>query len=106
MLQGIVVRGSTPSHEFDIMYGRQYITDVWITYGQNNKEIFTKTLEDCEFENNIVRVQLTQEETYMFSPRYKLDIQIKIELFDDKVQISEEPISLRVIDSLNKEVMN
>lgn len=105
MLQGIVVRGSTPSHEFDIIYDSEYIQDVWITYGQNNKEIFTKTRKDCVFQNNIVRIQLTQEETYMFSSRYRLDIQIKIKLFD-KVLISEEPISLRVIDSLNKEVMN
>ena len=105
MLQGIVVRGTTPEHEFDVPYSLEMIKDVRVTYAQGKKTVFTKKLYNCRIENGKVYIALTQEETLMFVPNKPLEIELKILLFNNKVVVSEEPILLRVVDTLNEEVM-
>ena len=50
MYHGIVIRGTTPQHEFEIPYPEEVISDVRITYGQNKKALFTKVLNDCKIQ--------------------------------------------------------
>jgi hypothetical protein len=33
MLQGIIIRGTTPTHEFDLPYPETEIADLRVTYG-------------------------------------------------------------------------
>jgi hypothetical protein len=106
MLQGIIVRGTTPTHDFELPYPKELIKDVRVSYVQNKQEIITKTLEECRMVGNILSTDLTQEETFLFFPRWKVDIEIKIQLFDKKVVRSEEAIELRVVDTINKEVFD
>lgn len=105
MLQGIVIRGTTPEHEFYVPYSRDMIKDIRITYAQNKKAVFVKKIYDCRFENEKVYIDLSQAETLMFVPNRHLEIEIKILLLNNKVVMSEEPILLRVVDTLNDEVM-
>ena len=48
MLDGFVIRGTTPEHEFELPYSKEIISDIRITYGQGKKALFTKTLQDCQ----------------------------------------------------------
>ena len=105
MLQGIVIRGTTPEHEFDLPYDKQLIQDVRVTYGQQGKEIFTKSLKDCSIGDKKISVSLTQEETFLFKPGKHLYIEIRIKLTNEKVVRTEDPIVLRVINSMNEEVI-
>ena len=105
MLQGIIIRGTTPEHEFELPYPLGLISDIRVIYGQGGKPIFTKTKEDCTLSEGKVSVLLMQEETFSVLPSKPLDIEIRIKLTNGKVVRTEEPISLRVIDSMDNEVM-
>lgn len=105
MFHGIIIRGTTPEHEFELSYPKETISDVRITYGQNNKALFTKTLKDCTIKEGQLIVALSQEETFLFSARKPLHIEIRIKLIDNRIIGNEEPIVLRVIDSMNEEVI-
>ena len=106
MLQGTIIRGTTPKHDFDLPYPVELIKDLRISYGQNNKSICTKTKNQCTFEKNSLSVQLTQEETFLFKPKKNVYIEIRIKLFDGQIVQTEDPIILRVLDTLNEEVMD
>ena len=77
MLQGTIIRGTTPKHDFYLPYEKKFIKDLRITYGQNGKALFSKTLSECEFGENKVSVVLEQEETYLLNPNKKLYIEIQ-----------------------------
>lgn len=105
MLQGIIIRGTTPEHEFELPYPLELISDVRIIYGQGSRSIFTKTKEDCVLSEGKISVLLTEDETFSILPSKPLDIEIRIKLANGKIVRTEEPISLRVIDSMDNEVM-
>lgn len=105
MLQGLVMRGTTPQHEFDLPYPGEIIEDVRVAYGQKHQVIFIKTLEDCQIDGNKLSVSLTQEETLMFAPDKLLCIEIKIKLTNGEVVRTTDPVVLRVVDTMDEEVM-
>lgn len=105
MLHGYIIRGTTPTHEFGIPYNQDIIRDIRVTYGQNNKALFTKDINDCKIENGKVSVSLIQEETFLFVPNKKVTVEIRVLTMDGDVVRNEDPITLRVIDSMNDEVL-
>ena len=105
MLQGIVIRGTTPEHEFDLPYDKEMIEDVRVIYGQKGKGILTKSLSDCTIGDKKISVSLTQEETFLFKPGKPLYIEIRVKLTNEKVVRTEDPIALRVVDSMSEEVI-
>lgn len=105
MLQGIVIRGTTPEHEFGLPYPKDTIDKIYITYGQNGKSLFIKSKNDCVIDNEKIKVSLTQEETLQFNAKKHLYIEIKIRLNNGKIVQTETPIVLKVIDTMNEEVI-
>ena len=112
MLSGVIIRGTNPEHEFELPYADELIDSVRVIYGQNNRQLFKKTWKvnesnnTCQIGQGKIVVLLSQEETYLASPSRPLDIEIRIKLKNGKVVGSDEPISLRVIDTMDNEVMN
>lgn len=106
MIQGIVIRGTTPEHSFDFPYDISLVDEVRVTYGQGGKAVFTKTLRDCKVSEGKISVSLIQEETFLFIPKKTLQVEIRVKFKNGKVVSSEKPISLRVIDSMNEEVLD
>ena len=106
MVQGVVIRGSTPTHDIELPFPSDCVGDIRITYGQKNKPVFTKTMPDCIFSNNYVSVVLSQEETFQFVPLKNVEIEIRVNFKNGAVTQTEEPITLRVVDSMNTEVMS
>ena len=104
MLDGFVIRGTTPTHDFDLPYPAELINDIRITYSQGGHSVFTKTKSSCKIEGQVATISLTQSETLLFTPRKTVDIQIRIQLFDKRVVQNEAPITLRVIDTADEEV--
>lgn len=105
MLQGIIIRGTTPIHEFELPYPQEYIKDARVSYCQSGTAIITKTLADCRLQNSALLIDLTQEDTLMLSPSKKVEIEIRVQFTDNKVARNEELIELRVVDTINKEVL-
>ena len=106
MLQGTIIRGTTPTHEFDLPYPQELIENIRIVYGQNKKAVVTKTEYDCVVKEGKISVDLIQEETFLFSPRRTVEIEIRIKFKDGKVVRTEEPIILKVVDSMSDEVID
>ena len=105
MLQGTIIRGTTPTHDFELPYPKDYIKDARITYGQNGREIFSKKLAQCKFTEGVLSVTLTQEDTFSFLPKGHVSIELRVQLADGGVIRNEEPIELRIVDSMNSEVL-
>lgn len=106
MLQGIVIRGTTPLHEFELPFPLEIIKDIRVIYGQNNKPLFIKTKNECSLQEGKFSVRLTQEDTFSLNARKKLYIEIRIKATDGQVLRTEDPIILRVLDTMDEEVMN
>lgn len=105
MIQGRVIRGTTPTHEFELPYTPDFIDDIRVTYGQNKKPVFTKNKNQCILEDNKLTIELTQEDTFAFKPEKNVYVEIRIKLFNGEVVTTEEPIILRVVDTMDEEVM-
>lgn len=105
MLQGSIIRGTTPKHDFELPYPIELIEEIRVIYGQNKKATFIKTKEDCIFNEDFFSVQLSQEETFLLTPKKNLYIEIRIKLIDGQVVRTEEPIILRVLETMDEEVI-
>ena len=105
MIDGTIIRGTTPHHEFELPYAAELVSQIEITYGQKGKPLFTKTKQHCRFENNVVSVDLTQQETFSFIPNKRANVEIRVKNIDGRVIRSEEPIVLRVVDNMSSEVL-
>lgn len=106
MIHGLVIRGTTPEHEFELPYPVELVEDIRVVYGQNGKALFTKGLGECEISDGKITVSLIQEETFLFVPNKLLNIEVRIKLTNGKVVRTEEPITLKVIDSMSDEVID
>ena len=70
------MRGSTPTHTFELQFHTRLLTELNIYYSQNDDVLITKTIEDCELVDNEIRVTLTREETLRLDDNYPLQIQL------------------------------
>ena len=106
MLQGTVIRGTTPTHELELPYPKEIVEDLRVVYGQGGKSLFVKGLNECEISDGKIAVSLIQEETFLFVPRKHVHIEVRIKLTNGKVVMTEEPVVLKVIDSMSDEVID
>lgn len=75
-------RGTTPTNKFTSTIDLSSADAIYITYQQANETVLEKTIEDITFGEGFVSVQLTQEETLLFSPDRKVTIQIRAKFPD------------------------
>lgn len=78
-----MIRGTTPTHIFTIPFDTDSVKEILLTYAQNTytkKEnvLFEKTTADCVLDGNQIRVELTQEETFMFECKSIAQVQLRI----------------------------
>ena len=72
-----MIRGTTPTLEFVLPSEIPSFKTLWITFAQNNIEIFTVKKDQCEIEGNIIRVTLDQDQTLNLSASTFLEMQIR-----------------------------
>lgn len=100
----IIVRGTTPTHEFTIPCNVSEIVNLRISYGQCERELFVKEIGDCQMEGNTIRVTLTQEDTFSFDCKNSAMIHLRVLLADGTVP-ETDIIIVKVGKSLNNEVL-
>lgn len=83
-----MVRGSTPTHTFELPLDEENIKNVIVAYAQDDVVVLSKTIEDCIVSGNIITLELSQEETLLFNSKKKVDIQLKVLNNNGKVFIS------------------
>lgn len=88
--------GTTPPHTFVLPKNVGAIEKVLITYTQADRLILEKTEKDCTVDGHVVKTRLTQEETFLFTPKVEVEVQIRVKttgadvLGSDVVRISCE----------------
>ena len=73
-----MIRGTTPTHVFKVPFDASVMSEVQITYAQNDRVLFKKKTSDCTIVDGSVTTRLTQEETLLFDHRKNVEIQIRI----------------------------
>jgi hypothetical protein len=99
-----MIRGSTPTHTFDIPIDTSLIKEVKIIYAQADKQVFCKRTGDCVFDGTKIKTTLTQEETFMFDCTKMVQIQLRVLTLDGKVP-PIEVIEVIVKKCLDNEVL-
>ena len=99
-----MIRGTTPTHIFNLPIDTSIIKEVRITYVQYAKVVVEKTERDVTMEGQTIRFKLTQEETLSLSMSTPVRVQLKVLTTDNTVLAS--PIrDIPVGDILNEEVL-
>ena len=73
-----MIRGTTPTHTFNIPFDSSLVKECRVIYAQNNEVLFTKTTKDCVLANKSVKTTLSQEDTFKFDCTKCVQIQLRI----------------------------
>lgn len=84
-----MIRGTTPTHTFELPFSASNFVVYTVTYSQANNVIVKKEKNDCEESGNKILVMLTQEETLKFNTNDVVEIQIKAMDSDGVVTASD-----------------
>ena len=99
-----MIRGTTPTHNFDIPFDTSMVKEVKVIYAQNDVVILEKRTEDCQLNGNTISVTLTQEDTFKFDCKKHVEIQVRI-LANNGEVFSSIPHKVGVAKCLDKEVL-
>lgn len=99
-----MIRGSTPTHVFDLPISTDSIKSLRITYVQGAKTILEKTEQDASMGGESISVKLTQEETLGFEERCPVKIQLKVLTAGGDV-LPSQIFTVPVEQVLNEEIL-
>lgn len=99
-----MIRGTTPTHIFNLPFAASTISKLRLTYAQNGDTVLEKTETDCTFDGNTVSVKLSQEESLLFEEQYKVELQLKA-LTTDGETMATAIKAISVGRILNEEVL-
>ena len=96
-----MIRGTTPTITFTLPFDTSDINKVWITFSQQEQEVFTLVRSDCKFYEDTIEVTLTQEQTLKLIPNTFVEIQIRILDYYDSAMASD--VIVEPMDRILKE---
>lgn len=99
-----MIRGTTPTHTFELPFAVDDIDQVRIVYAQEGSEILVKTNSDCTLEDSTIRVKLTQDDTLGFKAPGPVEIQIRVLMTNGDV-LASSVMRVPVGVCLDNEVM-
>ena len=81
-----MIRGTTPTFTFDTDIDCTQLDLLWVTFLQQDKEVFTKYLSDCVIDGNVIKVTLSEKDTLMFDHRKNpVEIQLRAGIGDTRI---------------------
>lgn len=95
--------GTTPTFTFKLPIGTDVVQKAKVTFRQNEKVVLEK-IDDCVLEKDVVKISLTQEETFMFSHPDKAEAQLRIKTLGDDV-LASAPFFFFVEECFDNEVL-
>lgn len=102
----ILCRGTTPTHSFTLPDELKEVelAALYITYRQDGKTVIEKDRSSISIEDGVASVRLTQEETLLFSDRWKCHIQVRLRTAAGDALVSNV-IDIPVYDVLKEGVI-
>jgi hypothetical protein len=103
----MIYRGTTPPLTFEVPFEPALAKKIWITFSQDDKEIFTITQDSLSYNGKIINATLTQEQTLKFSADLYVQIQIRVSFAGEKFDEAQasEVITAEVKDILKDGVI-
>lgn len=99
-----MIRGTTPLLSFGVPFEPEAAKDIYITFAQNGKEVFTLEKRDCTFEYHTINATLTQEQTLKFVCNAQIQIQIRVTFQNgDKVEAMASDIITTTVQRILKD---
>lgn len=100
-----MIRGTTPTHIFELPIDTSIIDTGKIIYSQDGKVILEKAISECAMEGNTISIKLTQEDTFSFNcTKGMVYIQIRLLTLGKEVIASDE-MKVEVKRCLDSEVL-
>lgn len=99
-----MIRGTTPTHVFNLPIDTEIIKALRITYAQFGRNVVEKTLKDVRLEGNAIRLTLSREETLLFRTGSPVSWQMEI-LTVDEVVLANRVQTVSVDVLLNEEAL-
>jgi hypothetical protein len=73
-----MLRGTTPQLTFNMPIDITNAAEVWLTFSQNKREIFTLTKKDMEITSKSGVCRLTQKQTLALDANKRLEMQFRV----------------------------
>lgn len=99
-----MIRGTTPTHTFNIPFEVGMIKECRVLYAQDDVVIVTKSTADCILEGTTVKTTLSQQDTFKFDSNKCVQIQLRI-LTTNDVALASVVTHVGVAKCLDNEVM-
>ena len=99
-----MIKGTTPTHTFEVDIDTDSIKEVKVTYSQQDKVIVEKRTEECDITQGKIQTKLTQEETFKFDHLVLVYAQLRILTINGDV-LATDLIMLPVSKCLDEEVL-
>lgn len=71
-----MIRGTTPTIEFNLPFDASVFSVFYITFAQDGKNVVEKNNTECKISGNKISVTLTQADTLKFKSDY-IEVQIR-----------------------------
>lgn len=78
-----MIRGTTPLLTFTLPFDVSKATDVWVTFSQNNTEVFTILTDELTIAENVIDCRLNQQQTLALKAGVYVEMQIRV-AFDNE----------------------
>ena len=82
-------RGTTKTHTFTLPFDGKIIKSIRVVYKQNGDIVLKKDGDDVQIDGNVVTVKLSQEDTFAFSSKVSIEIQLRVLFTNDEVKNSD-----------------
>ena len=99
-----MIRGTTPTHIFNLPIQAKTIKTLRITYVQNDAIVLEKTEKDVKMSTNNIRLKLSQEDTLKFNASGHVHLQLKMLTYDGAV-LANQPKVIPIDEIYNEEVL-
>jgi hypothetical protein len=94
-----LIRGTTPIFELPLDFDPTLIEVLFITFVQNGKIVFEKSLAECEVMSESIEVKLSQEDTLRFKAGSILTVQARAKLKDGTAMASDRMnVDVHIVD--------
>lgn len=100
-----MVRGTTPTHIFELPFHSDQVVKIRIVYMQSGKVVLEKNESDCIKKENQIITTLTEKETMDFRSCLNAKIQIRVTTIDGKV-LTSSVFEIDVEALLKEEVLS
>lgn len=100
-----MIRGTTPTHTFDLPVNKDIVKDIRITYVQNDEIIIEKKLRDVTLYEGKVETTLSQADTLKFKAQRSAFVQLRVLTTKGQVFASNSE-AIAVHETFNEEILS